>query len=592
VIAREIADEPLDARSSENANVALLLAESIRRVPERVAIFDARRGRDAARTFAALEAQTERVAGRLRAAGLDKGSHVLVLVPMSIDLYAVLGAILRIGAVAVVVNPRAGRAYVEACCRMRRPDAVVATPIGFVWGMTVAGIRAIPKRFGTVAFSAGLGNRFAETFSRQDARAARMSERDPESSGPDAAAHAFVAADDPALLTFTSGSTGRPKALLRTHGTMRAQLGALLESLPLNEDDVDVATMPVVLLANLAAGRTSLIPAVRLARPGAVDAGRLLRDIATYRATTIVASPALLERLVERLERCGGTLPQMRAVYSGGAPVMPRLMQRLTTCLPAARVVAVYGSTEAEPIAHLALDDISTADVAAMRAGAGLLAGLPAAAADVRVIRNAWGVPLGPFTENAFSALCANAGVIGEIVVAGPHVTSGYLGGAGDAETKVRVGERVFHRTGDFGCVDANGRLWLQGRAAASAAATSGAALEEAAGFGVAVRCTPFAIEVSLSFDRRIRRSAVVEIDGRRTIAIELREGVDRKSADRLGRRLALDAGGAPSDHVLVTRIPVDARHNAKTDYPALQRVVRHSLRHRSGGASREATPQ
>jgi hypothetical protein len=55
---------------------------------------------------------------------------------------------------------------------------------------------------------------------------------------------------------------------------------------------------------------------------------------------------------------------------------------------------------------------------------------------------------------------------------------------------------------------------------------------------------------------------------------------------------LALDAGGAPSDHVLVTRIPVDARHNAKTDYPALQRVVRHSLRHRSGGASREATPQ
>jgi acyl-CoA synthetase (AMP-forming)/AMP-acid ligase II len=391
VIAREIADEPLDARSSENANVALLLAESIRRVPERVAIFDARRGRDAARTFAALEAQTERVAGRLRAAGLDKGSHVLVLVPMSIDLYAVLGAILRIGAVAVVVNPRAGRAYVEACCRMRRPDAVVATPIGFVWGMTVAGIRAIPKRFGTVAFSAGLGNRFAETFSRQDARAARMSERDPESSGPDAAAHAFVAADDPALLTFTSGSTGRPKALLRTHGTMRAQLGALLESLPLNEDDVDVATMPVVLLANLAAGRTSLIPAVRLARPGAVDAGRLLRDIATYRATTIVASPALLERLVERLERCGGTLPQMRAVYSGGAPVMPRLMQRLTTCLPAARVVAVYGSTEAEPIAHLALDDISTADVAAMRAGAGLLAGLPAAAADVRVIRNAWG---------------------------------------------------------------------------------------------------------------------------------------------------------------------------------------------------------
>jgi acyl-CoA synthetase (AMP-forming)/AMP-acid ligase II len=280
----------------------------------------------------------------------------------------------------------------------------------------------------------------------------------------------------------------------------------------------------------------------------------------------------------------------MRAVYSGGAPVMPRLMQRLSERLPAARVVAVYGSTEAEPIAHLALDEIADTDLAAMRRGAGLLAGVPAAVACVRVIPRAWGTPLGPFTEDAFAKLGACAGVTGEIVVAGAHVTPGYLGGAGDAETKIRVGTRVFHRTGDLGCIDANGRLWLHGRAAASdATASDGADRADAARLA---RCSPFAVEVALSFDDRVRRSAVVETDGRRTIAIELRPGAHRAGADRLGRRLARDAGGSPADRVLVTRIPVDARHNAKTDYPALRRVVRHTQRHRSGGASREATPQ
>lgn len=52
-------------------------------------------------------------------------------------------------------------------------------------------------------------------------------------------------------------------------------------------------------------------------------------------------------------------------------------------------------------------------------------------------------------------------GEIGEIVVTGQHVLKGYLDGRGDDETKFRVEEEIWHRTGDSGYLDEQGRLWL-----------------------------------------------------------------------------------------------------------------------------------
>ncbi len=42
-------------------------------------------------------------------------------------------------------------------------------------------------------------------------------------------------------------------------------------------------------------------------------------------------------------------------IYTGGAPVFPAMLRRLQAMAPAAAVVAVYGSTEAEPIARIEL---------------------------------------------------------------------------------------------------------------------------------------------------------------------------------------------------------------------------------------------
>ena len=85
--------------------------------------------------------------------------------------------------------------------------------------------------------------------------------------------------DTPAIITFTSGSTGEPKAAVRTHGFLIAQHRALVESLALAPGDVDLTTLPMFLLANLASGVTSVIPDADLRAPGAIEPAPVLEQI-------------------------------------------------------------------------------------------------------------------------------------------------------------------------------------------------------------------------------------------------------------------------------------------------------------------------
>jgi olefin beta-lactone synthetase len=146
----------------------------------------------------------------------------------------------------------------------------------------------------------------------------------------------------------------------------------------------------------------------------------------------------------------------------------------------------------------------------------------------------------------------------GEIVVTGPHVLPGYLDGAGDAETKIRVGDRVWHRTGDAGYFDDRQRLWLLGRCSARVDDNRGTLY-------------PFAVEAAASNIDGVRRSAFVMHRERRTLVIEPSPHVAPISRSTLLDQLEW----AQLDDVMTVRvIPVDKRHNAKVDYPALQAML------------------
>jgi acyl-coenzyme A synthetase/AMP-(fatty) acid ligase len=517
-------------------NVIDLLRSRAAASPGAPAIIDARHRRSRVISFADLETASAQAAGLLHAAGLRPGDAVLVLLPMSAELYVALLANLRLGLVTLVLDPSAGREHIEHCCALSPPHAFIASARAHLLRLISPALRRIPLKV-----AVGFPVPGAVSWGRINGVP------------PCPSVHPCDPAT-PALLTFTSGSTGQPKAAMRSHGFLLAQHQALRQSLELVPGEVDVMTLPIFVLANLASGVTSLIPDVDLRHPGSIRPRRLVEQLRAHRATCLATSPALLERLAEYCERRGLTLPSLRRVVTGGGPVFPRVWSTLSQVAPVAEVTAVYGSTEAEPIALLVPCALDATDRQEMDRGRGLPAGLPVASIQVRILHDQWGKPVGPYTEATFAAACLPSGEAGEIVVSGPHVLAGYLHGHGNGENKFTVDGSPWHRTGDAGYLDKRGRLWLLGRCAAR--------IDDARG-----RLYPLGAEsIALRYPG-VRRAAFVSHRGQRVLALELRRGAP--TPDLIG--LAQELAWAHVDAIqLRKRIPVDARHNAKVDHGAL----------------------
>ena len=187
------------------------------------------------------------------------------------------------------------------------------------------------------------------------------------------------------------------------------------------------------------------------ARPAKSLLGPVLEQIRRHKIQTTAASPAFLSRLLDECASSGTAIPSLSSIYMGGAPVFPGLLRNTHQFCPNAKVTAVYGSTEAEPMAEISLSDISKKDFESMEQGKGLLTGRPVASISLRVIRENWGVPIPPLDATAFERLRMADEAPGEIIVSGGHVLPGYFNGEGDAETKFEVDGVRWHRTGDLG---------------------------------------------------------------------------------------------------------------------------------------------
>ncbi len=524
-------------------NLAELLQKQARSAEP--AIIDRIHGCDRATSFSELERRVTRAAALLWQTGLRPGDEVLVFQPMSLELYVALIALFRLGLVAMFIDPSAGLEHIEQCCSLFPPKAFIGSPKAHLLRLLSPALRRIPRSFVVGAHLPG-----AIPWSRANAMEPR---EEMFQAGP----------QTPALLTFTSGSTGQPKAALRTHGFLLVQHRVLERQFGGQAGEINLTTMPIFVLANLASGVTSLIAAGNLRKPGSIDAGSVVEQIERYHPTHAEASPAFWERIVDYCRERHRFLPHLRTIYSGGAPVFPRLLDGLQEIAPQAEIVAVYGSTEAEPIAHVARSALSTDDFIGMSEGRGLLAGVPTPELEVRILREQWGKALGPYSAQAFAEDYQPTSVPGEIVVSGEHVLPGYVHGRGDEETKFRVGGTIWHRTGDLGYFDTQGRLWLLGRCTAQ--------IKDGRG-----TLYPFTVECAVSSNPAIKRAAVASVHGRRVLALELREHAPFPGKEALNRAIAW----AGFDAIQIYRhLPVDKRHNAKIDYPALTRLLARSAR-------------
>jgi acyl-CoA synthetase (AMP-forming)/AMP-acid ligase II len=519
-------------------NLVALLVENARLYPERAALVDSRGGHDRVVSYGELARRVAAGAESLQDYGLKPGQVILVFQPVSIELYEFLLAAFHAGLRVMLADPSAGREFLGHCCRRLRPDAFFGSRKAQCLRLTVGALRQIPLAIGSDWFPGTKGWRTAD---------GGIPPLD-------------VGEHEPALITFTSGSTGAPKAAVRSHGFLLDQHAALAKALDFRDAEVDLITLPVFVLANLASGLTSVLAAHNLAQPAPSEIATVARQCANFQVTRCAASPAFFEALLAS----PSGIPTFEKLFTGGAPVFPDLLRRLTAALPNASIHSVFGSTEAEPIAHFAAADASEATAQLTRQGGGLCAGIPVPEIDLKILSDQWGHPLANLEFSELNALAVSPGEVGEIVVSGAHVLPGYLEGVGDEDTKIHVGGQVWHRTGDAGWMDRKGRLWLLGRCGEKLAAVP--AVE---GLPREALRYPSAIECALRERFPSIRMAALEWHNQRTLVV-----------GKICAETELAAIQAQAAEFGIARVvslkclPLDRRHHAKIDYPALRECL------------------
>ena len=451
--------------------------------------------------------------------GLRKDDRVLVFVPMSIELYEILCALFHIGATAVFLDAWASRERLELSLKIASCKACIMIPKAWLLLLSSRELRKVPIKM----LPWTIGGK-------------------PTSLPPEEQA-------ETALVTFTTGSTGIPKAAKRTHRFLMEQQRILAKEMDLPRGTVDMATLPIFALGNLATGLTTLIPSFDMRHPGDFQPRPVIEEAKRHNVASTTASPAFFQCLMDGM--APGELPSLKRLATGGATVDPFFAEKLLRFFPDAKATAIYGSTEAEPIASVPIDILAKH----RNLSEGLLAGkiVP----DIRMAI----IPMDATIKHEYSPaeweenLLPN-GSIGEICVAGPHVLKEYFGNPqAFHDSKIIVGDDIFHRTGDAGRLDEERNLHLYGRVSTAFQDDSG-------------RWTFTALcEVLLRYLPGIQAGTVLKTPKGVTAFIET--SLERPQAEKL-----LSENGIRFQQlVILPHIPRDPRHNSKIDYGALREM-------------------
>ncbi|MGJ8652688.1 MAG: fatty acid CoA ligase family protein [Opitutaceae bacterium] len=394
------------------------------------------------RSFSALEAEASATAYMLTERGVVRGTRVLLMVKPGLDLIRIVFALFKVGAVPIVIDPGMGLSKFLKCVRHSKPTAVIGIPLA------IAVSRVFRGSFRGVSVKQSVGRRFA---SKLKAFEGRGSFPVVESS-----------VDELAAILFTSGSTGPAKGVCYAHGMFMAQVEAIRQQYGIEPGEVDLPMLPVFALFNPALGMCTVVPEMNPSRPATVDPAKIVRAIQQNRVTNSFGSPALWTKIARYCESQSITLPSVRRILMAGAPVPPALMQQMQSILPNGEIHTPYGATEALPVSSISATEVLSDAVERTLLGEGTCVGAPLPDVAVRVIETVDG----PIADISMVKDCA-IGDIGELIAKGPSVTRGYdqLPEA-DAGSKIHDGEGHWHRMGDMGWLDEQGRLWFCGRKA------------------------------------------------------------------------------------------------------------------------------
>ncbi|WP_280431939.1 fatty acid CoA ligase family protein [Nocardia brasiliensis] len=496
-------------------------------------------------SYRELDDWSEAIAERLTASGVGSGARTIVLVLPSPQLYAILFALLKIGAVPVVIDPGMGLRKMVHCLRAVEAEAFIGIPPAHA-------VRVLFRRsFAKVRTTVTVGRRWFW-------RGAKLSAWGTTPSG---AAVDRVPADpgDVLVIGFTTGSTGPAKAVELTHGNLASMIDQVHTARGEIAPETSLITLPLVGILDLLLGSRCVLPPLIPSKVGSTDPAHVAHAIETFGVRTMFASPALLIPLLRHLEQQPNELKTLASIYSGGAPVPDWCIAGLRAALTEdVRIFAGYGSTEALPMSLIESRELFDGLVERTHRGEGTCIGRPADRIDARIVAiTDDAIPTWARAEELAGDLAQSRG-IGELVVAGPNVSTHYYWPeAANRQGKIVDGDRIWHRTGDLAWIDDAGRIWFCGRKSQRVVTADG---------------PMFTVQVEQIFNTvaGVARTALVGVGTpgtqRPVLCIELKPDADGAAvgAALRARGAEFDLSRPIADFLIHPGFPVDIRHNAK----------------------------
>lgn len=493
-------------------------------------------------TFRQLDRESDCLAHGLLEAGVRRGVRTILMVKPSLEFFALIFSLFKIGAVPVVVDPGMGVRRMVECLAESKATALIGIPAAHLLRMIY------PKFFKSVKICITVGTRWF-----WGGKSLHQIRKTPWQPFPPAETRSH----ETAAVLFTTGSTGPAKGAVYTHGIFDAQVRHIRSQFNIEPGEIDLPTFPLFALFDPALGMTAVIPQMDPTRPAKVNPERIIGPIVHHGVTNMFASPALLNRVGRYGQKKNIHLPTIRRVISAGAPALPDNIERFSGMLSAeAQIFPGYGATEAMPVAVMGSHEILSQTRQMSEQGYGICVGRVIDGLTVRIIRIS-DDSIQYWSED----LVMPAGEIGEITVKGDVVTQKYFERTrDDLLSKITESEHVWHRMGDLGWMDKENRIWFCGRKSHRVISEKG---------------TLYTVPCEAIFNNHpdVFRSALVGVGPRPkqkpVICIELEKRRARKSR----RKIQAELENLAQQHVLTQPIhtffihpsfPVDIRHNSK----------------------------
>lgn len=372
-------------------------------------------------TFAAFAARSREMARALLGAGIEPGDRVGLLLPASVDAYALVVAAMRVGAMPVPINARFKARELSYVVRHAGMSLVLADPL-YADALVEEGVAdRCPVHLGT----------WPDEFAVQASRAT------------DAEVEARLAGagpDSEALMLYTSGTTANPKGCIHNHRALVAEGQKIAERFSLTPDDRFWTPLPFFHIGGIAVLAGALAALCGTSQMGHFEPGPALQQLVDDRCSVVFSAfETIWLAILNQPGFAEADLSAVRLVINVGVPAsLARMQERF----PQAPQVSCFGSTETCAFACIGLGG----DRLEQRL---TTSGRPLPGIVVRAVDPLHGTDVAP-------------GEVGELIMRGPTRFVRYHD---DPEaTATTIDAEGWYHSGDLGRLDPEGRVSFVGR--------------------------------------------------------------------------------------------------------------------------------